>query len=128
MRQTKLTKALLSILEEKKQPLSVPTMLKILEEKHNLTPNKTTIYRQLQKLTENDRVEEILITNNTTHYELKNHHHHHFVCNSCDDIQCIDSPELEAQIHALEHALQTNGHKVNHHQFSFSGTCKTCTD
>lgn len=128
MRVTKLTQALMDILQSANQPLSVPEIQAQLKEHKSLTPNKTTLYRQFQKLTEANQVEEILLTNSVTHYELKKNHHHHFICNECDTIECLEDKNLETEIHKLEHLLESQGMQINQHQFSFSGSCQKCTN
>lgn len=125
MRQTPLLKTVLSLLENSKKPLSVPEIGQLLQAQ-NLTPNKTTLYRILDKLQENGTVEALLLDPKVTYYELKTHHHHHFRCQNCDKIQCVNDPELESQIHALEEKLEAKGIKVEEHHFSLSGTCSTC--
>jgi Fe2+ or Zn2+ uptake regulation protein len=126
MRKTKLTNYLIEILQSSKQPLSIPEILEKLKSIHNLTPNKTTLYRQFEKLTQANEVEEILLTNNVTHYELKQDHHHHFICNECDTIKCLKDQKLEEEIHKLEHSLETKGLQITQHQFSLSGQCESC--
>lgn len=126
MRKTKLTKHIIQILESANKPLSVPEIQDKLKTDHELTPNKTTLYRQFEKLTQADQVEEILLTNSVTHYELKQDHHHHFICNECDTIKCLKDQKLEEEIHKLEHSLESKGLQITQHQFSFSGQCETC--
>jgi len=125
MRNTPLLKSVLMLLKESKKPVSVPDLQHLLEDK-DLKPNKTTLYRMLEKLVEEGSVEVLLLDPKVTHYELKTHHHHHFRCDSCDEIKCISDPELESQIHALEHKLETKGMTIKDHHFSLSGTCTTC--
>lgn len=127
MRITNLTKAILELLQDSAQPISVPEILKKLNDEKGLKPNKTTLYRQFQKLTQENKVEEVLLTNNVTHYELKKDHHHHFICNECDTIQCLEDKNLEGEIHKLEQILEQQGLQIEQHQFSFSGSCQKCT-
>lgn len=125
MRQTPLLQSVLEILKQKKKPLSVPEFQELLQ-KQNLTPNKTTLYRMLEKLQEAGEVETLLLDSKVTYYELKTHHHHHFRCQRCDSIECVTDPELETHIHALEDKLKAKGFKVEDHHFSLSGTCSHC--
>ena len=115
----------MTLLEENHKPLSVPELQSLLEAQE-LKPNKTTLYRMLEKLQESGTVEALLLDPKVIYYELKTHHHHHFRCDSCEAIKCISDPELESQIHQLEHKLKTKGLKINAHHFSLSGTCSTC--
>lgn len=126
MRQTPLLKTVLMLLEIAKKPLSVANLRELLATK-SLNPNKTTLYRMLEKLKEEGTIEALLLDPKTTYYELKTHHHHHFRCHSCDAIQCVSDPELETQIHALEEKLEAKGLKIQEHHFSLGGTCPACT-
>lgn len=126
MRQTPLLKTVLKLLEKAHKPLSVPELMDLLVGQDQ-TPNKTTLYRMLDKLVEEGLVESLLLDPKVTHYELKTHHHHHFRCQSCDTIKCIDDPELESQIQTLEQKLKHKGFDIDEHRFSLSGKCNTCT-
>jgi Fe2+ or Zn2+ uptake regulation protein len=125
MRQTPLVKTVLHLLEQSKKPLSVPEIQAELV-KEQLTPNKTTLYRMFEKLESEGVLEALLLDPKVIYYEFKTHHHHHFRCNSCDAIKCISDPELETQIHALEHKLKTKGLTIKDHHFSLSGKCAAC--
>jgi Fe2+ or Zn2+ uptake regulation protein len=94
--------------------------------KQGLTPNKTTLYRMLQKLKAQGFIDDILFNNKTTYYERKTDHHHHFRCNNCDYIRCITDPNLEAQIHSLQDAVESDGLTIHRHHFFLTGSCSTC--
>ena len=126
MRQTPLLKAVLALLEKSRKPLCVPDLQQLLVAQ-NLKPNKTTLYRMLEKLTQDRTVEALLLDPKAVYYELKTHHHHHFRCQVCDAIKCIADPALETQIHALEHKLEAKGLTIADHHFSLSGKCHACT-
>ena len=116
----------LEILEHSQKPLSVRDIQRQLAQQ-NLKPNKTTLYRMLEKLTKEKQIEAVLLDSKTTFYELKTHHHHHFRCEDCEQIHCITDPELESKIHHLETQLASQGFAVEHHHFSLSGRCATCS-
>jgi Fe2+ or Zn2+ uptake regulation protein len=92
----------------------------------NLKPNKTTLYRMLDRLVENEKVEALLLDPKVTYYEIKTHHHHHFRCKNCSTIKCITDSGLESQIHELSTKLAQSGLSVDAHNFSLSGTCENC--
>ncbi len=125
MRETPLLKTVINILETQDRPLSVPELTRLLKSK-KLAPNKTTLYRLLERLKEQALIQEVLLNNRVTHYELKKKHHHHFVCNQCDYVKCIEDKELENKIHQLKDQLKDQGLDINQHQFSFSGCCPNC--
>lgn len=116
----------MQILSEVQRPISVPRIRELLAHK-KITPNKTTLYRMLEKLSQSGQVEALLLDPKVTYYELKKHHHHHFRCQSCDSIECVTDPELETHIHTLEKKLEAKGLKVKDHHFSLSGRCSTCS-
>jgi len=125
MRKTPLLNTVLALLEKAHKPLSVPE-LQVLLDQQDLSPNKTTLYRMFEKLVAEGSVEALLLDPKVTHYEIVTHHHHHFRCDNCEAIKCISDPELESQIHALEHRLETKGLTIKDHHFSLSGTCSAC--
>jgi Fe2+ or Zn2+ uptake regulation protein len=126
MRETPLRQSILEIIKNEQQPVSIPKLIPLLE-KQNLKPNKTTLYRLFQKLVSSGAVEEVLLDSGTAFYEISSHHHHHFICQNCENIECLSDETLEQSIHVLEKTLQKNGLKLNAHHFSFSGFCKNCT-
>lgn len=125
MRETPLLKAVIKIFKAKHQPLSVPELQEQLKIQ-DLTPNKTTLYRLLERLQAAGTIESVLLDHGVAHYELKTHHHHHFTCTDCQHVKCLVDPELEAQIHQLENQLEAKGLQVQSHQFSLSGQCAQC--
>lgn len=126
MRNTPLLQSVLELLKNAHKPMSVPDLQAELT-KSSQTPNKTTLYRMLEKLNEAGTVETLLLDPKVTYYELKTHHHHHFKCNDCSTIECLTDPKLEAQIHKLEDQLKEKGISIEAHHFSLSGKCKDCT-
>jgi len=126
MRITPVRKGILDILEEKNTPLTIVEIQGFLKEKE-LFPNKTTLYRQMETLIENNIIESVSLKNAVVHYEKKTSHHHHFFCNDCEDIVCIESEDFEKSTKALEKSLQKNGFLVQRHTFSLEGKCQKCT-
>jgi Fur family ferric uptake transcriptional regulator len=45
--------------------------------------DKTTVYRNLEKLSREGKINEEFDTKGEKKYSDKDHHHHHFVCNDC---------------------------------------------
>lgn len=126
MRNTALVTKVLECFKAAKKPLSVPELQTLLAQV-GCAPNKTTLYRMLEKLVAQEQIETLLLDPKVTYYEIKaGHHHHHFRCDSCDTIACIDDPALESQIHHLEAKLEAQGLSISNHHFSFSGKCQAC--
>jgi len=125
MKKTKLLQQVLAIFSEAGRPLSVPDIQNLLGQQ-GAHPNKTTLYRMLEKLTENGQTETLLLDPKITHYELKTHHHPHFTCQNCDRVQCISDKKLEKNINTLVKKLKTQGLTISQNHFSLTGTCNTC--
>lgn len=123
-RLTRVRKALIEIFETLKVPLSVP-QLKILLQEQGLTPDKTTLYREISFLMEQNLVVGIELGEGKKRYESAQHgHHHHLVCLRCDNIEDI---EVEADLKDEEkRILKLKGFEVQHHALEFFGLCKRC--
>jgi len=123
-RQTKIRNALLSIFATYQEPVSVAQILDFLK-KENLSPNKTTIYRELEFLLDHEVVHEVRFGDRTVRYETTSlAHHHHLICIKCHKIEdislLIDLKGEEARIETLKKF------KVLHHSLEFFGVCQKC--
>ncbi len=56
----------------------------------NIKPNKTTIYRNLEKLEKSGVIKKVILSDQKQFWEInqKNTQHYHLVCNSCESIEC----------------------------------------
>jgi len=126
MRKTPVVKAVLELMRAAKKPLTVPEIQSLLRDL-GFEPNKTTLYRMLEKFQAEGLVDAVLLDPKMVYYEIKTHHHHHFACRTCTKIRCISDDALESHIHNFEKKLEAKGFNVEEHNFSFSGTCATCT-
>lgn len=125
MRKTPLLEAVKKIFESREGPINVSD-LQIFLKTCGFVPNKTSLYRMLDKLKTDGFIDDILLDTKMTYYERKTHHHHHFTCDSCRSIECITDPDLETQIHLLEAKLEAKGLVIKEHHFSFAGKCVAC--
>lgn len=122
---TKVRKALVELLVTSKTPTSVQELLPKLAAQ-DLPVNKTTVYRELDFLLENQVIIELDLLDGAKRYEIlhPNHHHHHLVCTGCGNIECVemhhDLDEIEARI-ATSHQF-----KVSSHVLEFFGLCSKC--
>lgn len=124
---TKIRQTMIEALVEARHPVSAPQLLEQVSLKHP-SVNKTTIYRELDFLADNQILSEIDILDGMKRYEIlhPNHHHHHLVCTSCRDIQCVEVPHHD--LHALEGKIQqTHDFTVQSHVLEFFGLCKKCS-
>jgi Fe2+ or Zn2+ uptake regulation protein len=124
MRNTPIHTALLGIFQGQQKPFSVKDILIALRKK-GLIPNKTTVYRQLERLEEQKIIRRIQISEGESSYEKADSHHHHFICINCKKIEDFHMPEEEK---ILKKALVSKKDFVFlTHQFEIFGKCASCT-
>ena len=125
-RKTIISSEVLDILEKNKHPMSIIQIIKTLQYK-GLTPNKTTIYRIIEKLIQQKTITEISVKNSASHYELSDHHHHHhFICNECTTVYCLKQCHVESHQINLDHLLPNPNFSIDSHDFNLYGTCEPC--
>ncbi|QQG52524.1 MAG: transcriptional repressor [Candidatus Falkowbacteria bacterium] len=122
-RLTRLRKGIVQILLAEDCLLSSAKLLSRLN-KSNLTPNRSTIFRELLFLTNN----QIILKNNISgvdYYEIPcDKHHHHLVCLKC---HAISKVELADQLQKQEKKIaKQNKFKVINHSLEFYGYCRKC--
>lgn len=123
-RKTQTSEALVTLLKTKKTPLSVEQIRDHLK-RENVLPNKTTIYRILDKLKKKNLVRVIQLNNGCAYYEWSsNHHHHHFFCLACKELFCLTQKMVD--IEELKRSLPSQSSKMQHHDFNIYGTCGIC--
>ena len=120
-----LREIIIDILKHYKKPITPPKLLKHIQSKINI--NKTSLYRQLETLSQKQIINKVMLHTNIAHFELSTHHHHHMVCEKCDSIECIADDHLEESIHTIEQKLQKKGLTIHNHHFSLSGLCQDCS-
>lgn len=121
---TKIRKALLELLVKSHKPLSSPEILRTFSKK-GITVNKTTIYRELTTLKDNNIVSEIQLGDNTKRYEVAHSpHHHHLICLACKKIEdLIMEKDLDREEEKIN---QSKGFRVVTHSLEFFGLCGVC--
>lgn len=126
-RYTTRRRALVEILVEADQPLTIP---QVLQRRRGLA--QSSVYRNLAVLQRAGVVHRIVTTDEFARYELAEdlteHHHHHLICSSCGDVADFTVPDnLEADLdRALGTVARRTGFTVDHHRLDLVGTCKTC--
>ncbi|RAP32442.1 hypothetical protein DID75_04935 [Candidatus Marinamargulisbacteria bacterium SCGC AG-410-N11] len=125
-RRTVISDKVMELLSNSKKPISILQLLSKLKAK-KLEPNKSTVYRIIEKLKEKKMVNELVFRNGIAYYELlSNHHHHHFFCNECEFVFCMDTCHLEKNKINVNNMLPNNQFKVFDHDFNLYGTCDNC--
>lgn len=87
--------------------------------------NKTTVYRELSFLLENNLIREVrLLEGKAALYELSNEHRHHLICLKCRQIQNLPANHQLCQQEKIIN--QQNDFKILDHSLEFYGLCKKC--
>lgn len=81
-----------------------------------------TVYRNLQKLVANDKLQ-VLMLGRAQHFDPLVARHQHFICESCDRVFDV-MVDQQKEIKPVK--LPHKGFKVTSHQLAFYGVCKRC--
>ena len=106
------------------KPLSAAQVQTLLKKKA-VSPNATTVYRELQFLEKEGILSTVHFKDGVARYELSSlPHHHHLVCVSCDAVEDV---HMEHDLHAVEKNIaKSTGFAVQEHALEFYGTCRRC--
>eukprot|EP01047_Picozoa_sp_COSAG01_P034888 COSAG01_NODE_2642_length_7323_cov_13.197121_6_plen_132_part_00 len=127
-RNTIVSTRLLEVLETATHPLSAIQILNKLAEQ-NLRPNKSTVYRILDKLIAQNTLHAIVLKQGRTYYEMtkgKHHHHHHFFCEVCETLFCLSRCHVDTFNIDLSALLPNKKFKITQHDFNLYGRCDKC--
>ena len=125
-RSTKVSLKIIEFLRQAKQPLTAINLIDALNEK-GLHPNKTTVYRILEKLLVQGELAVFYLKNGLRYYEIKSpamHHHHHFFCKACEGVFCLETCHMEMM--NLEKLLPNPSFSIESHDFNVYGFCSNC--
>lgn len=122
--------AMLEIFCGHHQPLSAVTITEAMV-KRGCRPNKTTVYRELERLKSEGVIREVLIEGKARYFELSDEegrHHHHLICSMCKRVEDFDpSSEIEEHIDALTALVQRKAKfGTLDHSVDFFGVCERC--
>jgi len=110
-------------LSKSKKPLSAFDLQKILR-LNKLSTNKTTVYRELDFLKNQNSIEEFKLDDGVRRYEVCSNHHHHTVCLKCRKIKCV---KLDKELSEQEKKIEKNNKfKIISHSLEFYGLCHKC--
>lgn len=82
-----------------------------------------TVYRNLQKLVTDDKLQ-VLMLGRAQHFDPLVERHQHFICESCDRVFDV---MVDRQREIKPAKLPHEGFKVTSHQLAFYGVCKHCS-
>ncbi len=122
LRLTKPRKVILDYIYEKGENLTADDIINYVQGSYPRI-NKSTIYRTLELLKENDCVFTTQSNERTVYHHTEGDCHYHLVCRQCGKtINCQEDIFVTA-----EKALQKKyGFQVNSKHVVMSGTCKSC--
>ncbi len=121
-RLTKVRKAIIGILYESGCILSSSDIMLKLRVRQ-IRPNRSTMYRELVFLVQNDIVKKNTIAHKD-YFELPDDHHHHLVCVGCNSIQkVVIGNHLRQHERKIE---KENGFEIINHSLEFYGLCRSC--
>lgn len=120
---TKVRKQTVKIFAETKKPLSAKQVEKRLSSL-GLDVNKTTVYREIQFLLQNDFLKEVFLSPKEISYEsAKQEHHHHLVCERCGYIDSVANCLIEG---IESDVYEKKGFRIKRHTLEFYGFCWQC--
>ncbi len=92
----------------------------------NIKPNKTTIYRNLDKLQKDGTINKVILSDQKQFWEIvhnqtqNNHQHFHLICNICTKIECQELPNFP------NFNLSNLGFKIQKTEINLFGLCQDC--
>ena len=127
-RNTRQRDAVLDAIERAGAALAPAEILRLAQAKV-ASLNLSTIYRHLNALQDEARIQKVLLPGQPPRFEAAcpakghghDHHHHHFHCDACDRVFAL---------HACPGSMQDMapaGFVVNAHQITLHGVCAACT-
>lgn len=116
MLEINLTSAITKLLDNE-HLLSANEVLELFK-KQGHSYNKTSIYRALDQLVEENVICRHHFTNDEGKYELREHHHAHLVCTNCGKVSTGECTYSEPQ--------EVGTFKVDHHHTTLFGFCQNC--
>ncbi len=127
-RNTPISQNVLRILQSSSQPLCIAG-IKAKLKLDGLAPNKSTLYRIIEKLKASTIIVEALVKNGVYYYEYQKDNetpHHHFSCTTCDKIYCLKQPTSKSNSLNFNNILPSHNFSISHHNLTIFGACETC--
>lgn len=124
-RETKARKALIELLLKSNQPLAISEIQNNLKKVYKIGTNKTTVYREISFLIDQQVAREVDFGDKKKRYESAiGDHHHHLICTNCARVEDF---ELQQDLFEEEKRISKNKNfKVTSHTLEFFGLCRNC--
>ena len=125
----RMTKQRQAVLDELTRVTDFRSAQQIFEDlhSHGHRVGLATVYRSLQGLAEDGRVDTLRSSDGESLYRscASNHHHHHLVCRECGFTEEIEQSQIESWVTRV---AQAHGFAGVEHSLELFGTCSTCHD
>jgi len=124
-RTTRLRKALIDIFEQEHGPWTVNDVIEKLQ-RRGLSPNKTTIYRGIDYLSQIGTIRSVDFGEGRRRYEIcrESDHHHHLFCTNCAAVEeIVINDDFEDK---KQEIFNTTKFKIKSHSLEFFGVCRDC--
>lgn len=125
LRLTKTRKVFAELFSRSSTPLSVPDILcefRVMR----IAVNKTTVYRELERMQSLGILESRQFGDRKRYYELASReHHHHLVCLRCERVEDADVDEKELLAEERKVSREKN-FAIVRHSLEFFGVCTRC--
>ncbi len=105
---TSARKELLELFGFEKKPISFEDI------KHKINMDKATFYRNVSKFESESILNSFESNDKKRYYEIQDFPHAHFICNNCNNIECLENME----------PIKLEGYKI--FDMIFKGICKSC--
>lgn len=125
-RYTTQRRALVALLADARQPLSIPDVLAV---QPGLA--QSSVYRNLAVLEQAGVVRRVVTTDDFARHELAEdltEHHHHLICTTCGTVEDFTaSAQVERSVaRAISEVSDRTGFIPEHHRLDLIGVCSTC--
>lgn len=124
-RSTKQKQLIISVLKDADHPLSINEIYsRIIHELPNIA--KSTIYRNIDLLLEQNLIEKYHFKDNEIFYLFKENeeeHNHFIICDDCKKIYNLPT----CPIREIEDSIEAEGFIIKDHLIQITGICKSCS-
>lgn len=85
--------------------------------------SKGTVYRNLNILADNGKINRIEIPNGSDRYDVRKDIHHHLKCITCNNVYDV---EIDQKKDIMMNITNKNDFQIDSYQIIFTGKCNNC--